>query len=77
MNAKFHVCLLLIILGTLTVQGAATKNLAKRGATYCDWQVRATCWLKTDPCPPCYYDCRNVYFCNSSTNKCCCRRSVC
>lgn len=35
MNAKFHLCLLLIILATITVQGAVKKNpmkiLAKRG----------------------------------------------
>ncbi len=32
MNAKFHLCLLLIFLGTITVQGAVTKKnfFAKR-----------------------------------------------
>ncbi|KAL9953966.1 hypothetical protein ACROYT_G041450 [Oculina patagonica] len=33
MNTNFHLCLLLIILGTITVQGAVTKKnfFAKRG----------------------------------------------
>ena len=44
MNAKFRLCLLLVILGTITVQGAVTGNRKKNPMDFL--AKRGECFLK-------------------------------
>ncbi len=49
MNAKFHLCMLLIILGAITVQGATTRKngFAKRRGE-CSWKLMNLVFLTID-----------------------------
>ncbi|XP_078361455.1 small cysteine-rich protein 2-like [Oculina patagonica] len=78
MANKIYLCLLLIILGTITVHGkhlgkknvmpAAVKRQYKFGT--CDWPMGA-CYYIHDRCPAGTVEC-NDFPCTSNTNKCCC-----
>ncbi|XP_078348896.1 small cysteine-rich protein 8-like isoform X1 [Oculina patagonica] len=63
MDTKFHLCLLLVILGSLTMQVHSQQGICEQSGGYC---VPENFFV----CPPGTYDCH--YQCDSEFEKCCC-----